>query len=74
MITENDLRYSNYQITFVNAVRPRTPVYLDIKKTLINAIPSLTLGNRIAMKSDDKTVLLGFKKNTSATLFSRRPT
>ncbi|MGJ0428365.1 MAG: hypothetical protein ACR65S_04045, partial [Methylobacter sp.] len=46
VITEHDLRYSNYQITFVNAVRPRMPVYLDIKKTLINTIPSLTLGNR----------------------------
>ncbi|MEF3076839.1 hypothetical protein V2P20_17580, partial [Methylobacter sp. Wu1] len=32
-------------------------------------IPSLTLGNRIAMKSDDKTVLLGFKKETQAPLF-----
>jgi hypothetical protein len=69
VITENNLRYSNYQITFVNAVRPRMPVYLDIKKTLINTIPSLTLGNRIAMKSDNKTVLLGFKKETQAPLF-----
>jgi hypothetical protein len=69
VITENNLRFSNYQITFVNAVRPRVPVYLDIKKTLINTIPSLTLGNRIAMKSDDKTVLLGFKKETQAPLF-----
>lgn len=69
VIAENNLRFSNYQITFVNAVRPRTPVYLEIKKTLINTIPTLTLGNRIAMKSDGKTVLLGFKKETSAPLF-----
>ncbi|MFI3135638.1 MAG: hypothetical protein QX197_02560 [Methylococcaceae bacterium] len=69
VIAENNLRISNYQITFVNAVRPRTPVYLDIKKTLINTIPILTLGNRIAMKSDGKTVLLGFKKETQSPLF-----
>ncbi|MGJ0489655.1 MAG: hypothetical protein ACR65Q_02130, partial [Methylobacter sp.] len=69
VITENNLRFSNYQVTFVNAVRPRIPVYLDIKKTLINTIPSLTLSNRIVMKSDDKTVLLGFKKETQAPLF-----
>ena len=32
VIDENDLRFSNYQITFVNAVRPKMPVYLEIKK------------------------------------------
>jgi hypothetical protein len=69
IIAENNLRFSNYQITFVNAVRPRTPVYLDIKRTLITTIPNLTLGNRIAMKSDGKTVLLGFKKETQTPLF-----
>lgn len=69
IIAENNLRFSNYQITFVNAVKPRTPVYLDIKKTLITTIPTLTLANRIAMKSDGKTVLLGFKKETSQPLF-----
>jgi hypothetical protein len=69
IIAENNLRFSNYQITFVNAVRPRIPVYLDIKKTLITTIPDLTLGNRIAMKSDGKTVLLGFKKETRTPLF-----
>ena len=69
IIAENNLRFSNYQITFVNAVRPRMPVYLDIKKTLIKTIPSLTLCNRIAMKSDGKTVLLGFKKETRSPLF-----
>ncbi len=69
IIEENNLRFSNYQITFVNAVRPRVPVYLEIKKTLITTIPTLTLGNRIAMKSDGKTVLLGFKKETPIPLF-----
>jgi len=68
-IAENNLRFSNYQITFVNAVRPRTPVYLEIKKTLITTIPNLTLGNRIAMKADGKTVLLGFKKETQTPQF-----
>lgn len=69
IIAENNLRFSNYQITFVNAVRPRTPVYLDIKKTLIKTIPSLTLCNRIALKAEGKTVLLGYKKETQEPLF-----
>ena len=69
IISENELRFSNYQMTFVNAVRPRIPVYLDIKKTLIKTIPDLTLCNRITMKSEGKTVLLGFKKETRNPLF-----
>lgn len=69
VIAENKLRFSNYQITFVNAVRPRMPVTLDIKKTLINTIPKLTLTNRITMKSDGRTVLLGYKKETAMPLF-----
>ena len=69
VIAENRLRFSNYQMTFINAVRPRMPLYLEIKKTLISTIPHLTLTNRITMKSDGKTVLLGFKKETPSPLF-----
>ncbi len=69
IIRENNLRYSNYQITFINALRPSTPFTLEIKKTLIKTIPDLTIGNRIAIKSKGKTVLLGFKKETQIPLF-----
>ncbi|WP_230988112.1 hypothetical protein [Bathymodiolus japonicus methanotrophic gill symbiont] len=63
IISENGLRYSNYQITFVNAVRPDRE--LDIKKTLIKTIPELILSNRIAIKSNNKTVLK-FLRNSSS--------
>lgn len=69
IIAENQLRYSNYQITFVNALRPKQEVTLDIRKTLINTIPELTLTNRVAMKANGKTILLGYKKETQLPLF-----
>ncbi len=69
IIAENQLRYSNYQITFVNALRPRQEATLDIRKTLINTIPDLTLTNRVAMKANGKTILLGYKKETREPLF-----
>ncbi len=69
IIEENKLRFSNYQITFVNALRPRQEFYLDIKKTLIRTIPDLTLTNRISIKSASTTILLGFKKETRTPLF-----
>jgi hypothetical protein len=69
IIAENQLRFSNYQITFVNALRPRQEMTLNIKKTLITTIPELTLTNRIAIKSMGKTILLGYKKETKTPLF-----
>ncbi|MBD9361967.1 hypothetical protein [Methylomonas fluvii] len=69
IIADNQLRFSNYQIIFVNALRPRQPMTLDIKKTLIATIPELTLTNRIAIKSQGKTILLGYKKETKQPLF-----
>jgi hypothetical protein len=69
IIEENDLRFSNYQITFVNALRPRQEFQLDIRKTLIKTIPELTLTNRVSIKADGKTILLGFKKETPSPLF-----
>lgn len=69
IIDGNGLRFSNYQITFVNALRPRQEFYLDIKRTLIKTIPNLTLTNRISLKAEGKTILLGFKKETNAPLF-----
>lgn len=69
IIDENQLRFSNYQITFVNALRPRQELTLDIKKTLIATIPELTLTNRVAIKSQGKTILIGYKKETKQPLF-----
>ncbi|MDT4331379.1 hypothetical protein ACQE3E_14445 [Methylomonas sp. MED-D] len=69
IIADRGLRFSNYQITFVNALRPRQEMTLDIKKTLIATIPELTLTNRVAIKSQGKTILLGYKKETKTPLF-----
>ncbi len=69
IIADNQLRFSNYQITFVNALRPRQELSLEIKKTLITTIPELSLSNRIAIKSQGKTLLLGHKKETKTPLF-----
>lgn len=69
IVRENQLRFSNYQITFVNALRPRQEASLEIKKTLITTIPELSLSNRIAIKSQGKTILLGHKKETQRPLF-----
>jgi hypothetical protein len=69
IIADKQLRYSNYQTIFVNALRPRQELSLEIKKTLITTIPHLTLTNRVMIKSQNKTILLGYKKETQTPLF-----
>lgn len=69
IIEENDLRFSNYQFIFINALRPGKKFYLDIKKTLIKTIPELALTNRVSLKTDNKTILLGYKKETKSPIF-----
>jgi len=69
IIADKQLRFSNYQVIFVNALRPRQEMLLEIKKTLIKTIPELTLTNRVTIKSQGKTILLGYKKETPTPLF-----
>lgn len=69
IIADRQLRFSNYQTIFVNALRPRQELSLEIKKTLISTIPDLTLTNRVTIKSQGKTILLGHKKETQKPLF-----
>jgi len=69
IIADKQLRFSNYQIIFINALRPRQELSLEIKKTLINTIPDLTLTNRVTIKSQGKTILLGYKKESTTPLF-----
>ncbi|MDD5273296.1 MAG: hypothetical protein PHU14_11305 [Methylovulum sp.] len=69
IIAAKQLRFRNYQTIFVNALRPRQEMSLEIKKTLISTIPDLTLTNRVSIKSQGKTILLGYKKETPAPLF-----
>ena len=69
IIADKQLRFSNYQIIFVNALRPRQALSLEIKRTLINTIPDLTLTNRVTIKSQGKPILLGYKKETQRPLF-----
>jgi len=69
VIADHNLRFSNYQLTFVNAVHPQAPIDLIIKNTIVNTTSGLSIGNRVSMKSEGKTVLLGFKKETAKPLF-----
>ncbi|MBE0470271.1 MAG: hypothetical protein IBX55_12285 [Methyloprofundus sp.] len=70
IIDENRLRFSNYQFTFANAVKPRQKVSVEIKNSQFKSIEdNAVLSNRISVKTDGKLALMGFKKESASPLF-----
>ncbi len=73
LIDEYNLRFSNYQFSFVNAVKPGQVVDIDIKKPQFNPVGEGVLSHRVSVKADGKLALVGYKKESSAPLFLNNP-
>jgi hypothetical protein len=69
LISKKNLRFSNYQFAFVNAVRPGQSVSVDIKESQLKEGANTILSNRINVKSDGTLALLGYKKESQSALF-----
>ncbi|MCP4090969.1 MAG: hypothetical protein GY746_14435 [Gammaproteobacteria bacterium] len=69
IITNNHLRFSNYQFSFANAVKPNYGVTIDIKKSHYTTGENSTLSNRVSLRSENKLDLIGFKKESQYPLF-----
>jgi len=69
LIREHQLHYSNYQISFANAVKPGTPLSVDIRKSQLREGENSTLSNRISVKSEGHLDLIGYKKETQKALY-----
>lgn len=72
-ISELNLRFSNYQFSFVNAVKPGQVISVDIKASQLKEEPETILSNRIAVKSGDALALLGYKQESKFALFLPNP-
>lgn len=73
LIRNKNLRFSNYQFSFVNAVKPGQVVSVDIKPSQFTEDPETILSNRIAVKSGGALALLGYKKESKFALFLTNP-
>jgi hypothetical protein len=73
LISDNNLRFSNYQFSFVNAVKPGQTVSVDIKPSKFTEEPETILRNRIAVKSGGVLALLGYKTESKFALFLTNP-
>lgn len=70
IIRKQGLRYSNYQLTFVDGVRPGEALSVVIKKSKYREGENPVLGNRVAMRKESGLVLTGYKKETRRPLFA----
>ncbi len=68
LIVEHQLRYSNYEFKFVNAVLPGQDIEVLIKDSQLRAGDNPTLGNRVSLKADGKLAVAGFKRESSRPL------
>ncbi len=69
IIKAHNLQYSNYQLSFANAVKPDTQVTVDIRSSQFREGKNSTLSNRISVKSEGHLDLIGFKKETQEALY-----
>ncbi len=69
-IETHHLNFSNYQFSFVNAIRPDQIITIDVKDTQRSDDPNNAyLSNRITVRADNKLSLVGFKKESKVPLF-----
>ncbi len=73
IISENKLHFSNYQLSFVNAVKPGQVILVDIRPSLYLETPKKLLSNRISLKADNKLAMVGYKKESKSPLFLPTP-
>lgn len=73
LIEDNNLRFSNYQFSFVNAVKPGQVVSVDVKASKLKEDPDTILSNRITVKSGGALALLGYKTESKFALFLTIP-
>jgi hypothetical protein len=67
-IADHALRFSNYQLTFANALFPDEAFDVEIKPTLARTDPP-SLTNRVIVRKKAGIVLIGHKRETERPLF-----
>ncbi len=69
LIKAHGLRFSNYQFTFADVVKPGQLVNVEIKKTRFQQEPECSLNNRVIIKTDKGLALVGYKRETKKPLY-----
>ncbi len=70
-VSVNPLNFSQYEFTFAGSVKPGDSIALVVREGRLSDIAGVEcFSNRIALKANGKTVLLGYKRATSQHIVS----
>ncbi|XQW85495.1 hypothetical protein ACOYR1_01835 [Thalassotalea piscium] len=68
-VSTQPLNFSQYELTFAGSVKPGNSIELIVRDGRLSDVAGVEcFSNRIALKANGKTVLLGYKRQTSAHL------
>ncbi|MEM1155040.1 MAG: hypothetical protein AAGI44_12950 [Pseudomonadota bacterium] len=68
LLATHNLRFSNYDFKFVSAVIPDQVMELITKNSKFSTGENSCLSNRVSLKANGRTVLLGFKRESQSPL------
>ena len=68
-VAEHGLYFSNYQLTFANALLPGEPFRVEVKPTVMKLDPP-SLSNRVVARKSDSMIILGHRRETTAPLYA----
>jgi len=69
LVKKYNLRFSNYQFSFVNAVRAGESINVEIRSSRFTQSNSPRLSNRVIMKANGRLVLFGSKIESQSPIF-----
>ena len=65
-VSSEELNFSQYELTFAGSVKPGDSIALVVRDGRLSDITGVRcFSNRVALKANGKTVLLGYKRQTS---------
>ena len=68
LLTEHDLHFSNFQISFADVIRPNETFEITIKPTANSLKNKAQIGNRVAIRKDHRLVVMGYQRESQEPL------
>jgi hypothetical protein len=69
LIARKNLRFSNYEFKFVNAVRAGQAISINVKESRFKPGDNTVLANRVSLKADGKLAMAGYKRESASPLY-----
>ncbi|MEE9396445.1 MAG: hypothetical protein V3V31_05460, partial [Methylococcales bacterium] len=68
LITDHQLQFANYQLSFANVVRPGESIKIDIQPTKKKLSTENQISNRVVLRKDRSLICMGYQRESRAPL------